>query len=131
MKDMVTEGLSEADSFALWFGEFSTAPRSDLVDWGPEVAVSAQDVQTLAGCGAWLERNPASRFSFIRHEAGHVTLFVDGTSYPCSGAVAEFAEQLCANNRLAIDAVTVDGPISAGLIADLANRGSVALSDGA
>jgi 50S ribosomal protein L16 3-hydroxylase len=112
-------------------GEFTTAPKDDQLDWAPEEPSSAEDLATRAASGASLERNPASRFSFIRHGPGTVTLFVDGVSHRCSGAAAEFAEQLCASTRLAVDAELVACPGAATLILDLLNRGSVGFGDNA
>lgn len=123
---MMAEALSDADGFARWFGEFTTAPKNDQLDWAPDQPVSGEE---LTGLGARLERNPASRFSFIRHEAGAVTLFVDGTSHRCSGAAADFAERLCASARLAVDAELIACPPVAALILDLMSRGSVGVGD--
>jgi 50S ribosomal protein L16 3-hydroxylase len=126
---MTAEALANPDEFARWFGEFTTAPKDDQLDWAPDEPVSVADLAALASSGAALERNPASRFSFIRHTAGTVTLFVDGTSHSYTGAAAEFAERLCASTRLDLDTELVaDAPTSA-LILDLVNRGGVAFGD--
>jgi 50S ribosomal protein L16 3-hydroxylase len=122
---MTAEALSNAEKFASWFGEFTTAPKDDQLDWAPDAPVSADDLLARAASGTSLERNPASRFSFIRQGAGELTLFVDGVSYRCSGAAPAFAEQLCASTRLALDAEVVACPVGANLVLDLLNRGSV------
>ncbi len=127
LHDMTTAALSNEAEFALWFGEFITAPKTDELDWTPDERASPDALAQAAAAGASLERNPASRFSFIRHGAGNVTLFVDGASHRCSGMAAEFAEQLCANTRLALDAKLVAWPPGAALVVDLLNRGSLGL----
>ena len=129
LHDMTTAALSDEAGFALWFGEFITAPKNDELDWALDEPASPEALAARAASGASLERNPASRFSFIRHGAGVVTLFVDGVSHRCSGAAAEFAEQLCANTRLSLDAELVAWPPGAALILDLLNRGSLGFED--
>jgi 50S ribosomal protein L16 3-hydroxylase len=48
------------------------------------------------GAGIPCCATPASRFSFIRREAGALSLSVDGRAHDCTGSDAAFAEQLCA-----------------------------------
>lgn len=129
VQGMLAKVLADTGGFARWFGEFSTAPKNDQLDWAPDKPVSAEELALSAASGAPLERNPASRFSFVRHEAGTVTLFVDGASHRCVGPAADFAERLCANTRLTVDAELLAEPLALELILDLANRGSVAFGD--
>lgn len=129
LHDMTTEALSDPERFALWFGEFTTAPKYDQLDWAPDEPASAEHLVVRTASGALLERNPASRLSFVRQRPGIVILFVDGVSHRCSGAAAEFAEQLCASTRLTVDAQLVACPSGSALILDLLNRGSVGFVD--
>lgn len=129
LQTMTAEALSDTDGFARWFGEFTTVPKNDQLDWSPDVPVTGEDLEALVASGAALERNPASRFSFIRHNAGSVTLFVDGTSHACIGASADFAERLCASTWLGLDAELVGDAATTELILDLVNSGSVAFGD--
>ncbi len=129
LRDMMVGALADPAGFARWFGEFTTAPKTEQLEWAPDEPVTAEELAVLARSEAPLERNPASRFSFIRNEACAVTLFVDGTSYNCTGPAAEFAERLCANTRLAVDAELLADPLAVELIVELVNRGSGAFGD--
>ncbi len=120
---LVTEKLGDREAFARWFGEYTTTPKYPEVDWGPEEPVGLEEMREMLAEGLPLIRNPASRFSFVRGEAGAVTLFVDGERFACEGELAVFAEALCAKTRIAhvphSDAVI-------GLVVPLLNQGSVA-----
>lgn len=122
---MIREGIDDADSFARWFGQFSTAPKSDQIDWAPEEPFAADDLAALAASGAPLERNPASRFSYVSGQGGAVTLFVDGAPYDCAGAAARFAVQLCAVSVTALEPEWLADSAAAELILRLLNRGSI------
>jgi len=127
--DMVVRSLSDRAAFAPWFGEYATAPKADRLDWAPDTPVSEQNVQSAIKSGATIVRNQASRFAFVRHEAGSVTLFVDGVAYECDGAAAAFAERLCAASATGIDpALAASEPVTT-LIRDFVNRGCVAFAE--
>lgn len=118
---MITQTLGNRDAFARWFGAYTTTPKYPEADWQPESAIAIDDLRARLACGETLHRNPASRFSFVRQGAGAVTLFVDGESFDCDGALAEFAETLCAQDR-----VTVAGQSDVvGLVLKLFNQGSI------
>ena len=70
-------------------------------------------------------RNPASRFSFIRRDAETVLLFVDGECFACSGGLADFAAQLCAQDRLEIGPGSVKSELFGEVIVRLLNQGSL------
>ena len=93
--------------------------------WAEE-PVTAEELLALIDAGAQLWRNPASRFAFLREEDG-VTLFVDGSAYPCAGDLAILAQQLCAYPALALDPSMVAG---VGLLVTLVNQGSLMIEDG-
>jgi len=118
---MTLEKLSDRDAFARWFGGYTTTRKYPEIDWTPEEPIGAEELREELASGAALLRNPASRFAFVRGEAGAVTLFVDGESYDCTGDLAGFAEALCAETRIVsiTDAAT-------GLVQTLFNQGSVA-----
>ena len=121
---MVTEKLADKAAFARWFGEYTSTPKYPDVDWGPEEPVSVEAVRAMVAGGATLRRNPASRFAFVR-EGDAVMLFVDGEAYECAGEVAAFAEQLCAQDRFAVDAGLVGSADAAALLVTLFNQGSL------
>jgi len=126
LQEMVAERVLDPHAFAQWFGEYSTTPKNQDIDWRPERPITLGDVRSWIGDGMPLLRNPASRFAFVRGEAGSVTLFVDGRSYLCSAAVATLAERLCAARDLAIGPDVLASEASLALLMDLANQGAVA-----
>jgi 50S ribosomal protein L16 3-hydroxylase len=125
LQQMMAEALADPAEFAAWFGEYTTARKSEQFDWTPEEPLSIGDLGSLAEARASLVRNPASRFSFIRHDGGLVSLFVDGARYLCEGDSAGFAERLCGESELILDPALIAAPGATELILDLANRGSV------
>jgi 50S ribosomal protein L16 3-hydroxylase len=126
LRQLVAERMLDAEAFAQWFGRYSTAPKNPEIDWRPERPIEAHALRSRAAEGAVLLRSPASRFSFIRGEAGALTLFVDGRSYACSGAAATFAECLCAHPHVRIEREVAVSDVCLGLVLDLLREGSVA-----
>jgi 50S ribosomal protein L16 3-hydroxylase len=124
LQAMVLERLADRAEFARWFGSFNTAPKYPDMDWSPDEPLTLAEVREAARGGRVL-RNFASRFAFVREEEG-LLLFVDGETYACTGAAADFAEALCAADEVAIE--TVDDPVLA-LLLDLVNRGAIAFDD--
>lgn len=126
LHQMVTEKLADRDAFALWFGEYSSAPKYPEVDWTPEEPAEADDVRGWIANGEPLTRNPASRFAFVHNDNGSVRLFVDGKCFETAGKVAAFAEQLCAQDGMIVDPeLTISEP-AMDLIMQLYNQGSIA-----
>ena len=126
LHEMTIAAMADRSAFAAWFGQHVTAPKYPDADWRPEEPVTAEELLALIDEGAQLWRNPASRFAFLREEDG-VTLFVDGSAYPCAGDLAILAQQLCAHPTLALDPSMVAG---VGLLVTLVNQGSLMIDDG-
>ena len=124
LQAMVLERLADRSEFARWFGQFNSAPKYPDMDWSPEAPLTMAEVRRATEDGRVL-RNFASRFVFVRETEGLV-LFVDGESYPCTGAAARFAEALCAAHEIEID--EPDEAVLA-LLLDLANRGAIAFEE--
>ncbi len=122
---MVLERLADRRDFVRWFGEFSSTPKYPEVDWAPEEPVSSADVLDLVANGRKLERNPASRFSFIRSDGG-LLLFVDGDCFEVSEVTATFAQSLCASDNMALDPSALKSEATMALIIQLLNQGSIA-----
>lgn len=121
--------LADPAAFAAWFGRHVSAPRDDRIDWAPDEAVSVAGLLDGVTDPLRLDRNPASRFSFIRRDGGAVTLFVDGIAYSLSGPGALVAERLCAGSHFTIERAEFSRREVAALIVDLVNRGSIALAE--
>ena len=128
LQEMAVGTLADRAAFATWFGRYVTEPKDEQIDWSPDEQVTAADLAQGSGT-LTLERNPASRFSFIRQEGDTVTLFVDGASYTCRGEAARLAERLCAHRHLIASRAEVAGAETAGLVAALVNRGALAFGD--
>lgn len=124
LQAMVLEKLADRSEFARWFGSFNSAPKYPDMDWSPEVPLIMAEVRETAKRRRVL-RNFASRFVFVREDDA-LLLFVDGESYPCTGAAARFAEALCANHEIEVD--EIDEAVVA-LLLDLANRGAIAFEE--
>jgi 50S ribosomal protein L16 3-hydroxylase len=126
---LLTAKLADRAEFARWFGGFATTRKYPDLDWQPEEPVSLDYLREHLAHGTPLIRNPASRFSFTRGEAGDVLLFVDGECFDCVRETAELAEQLCARTRIVVDFELAKLDAVAGLILTLFNRGSVGFED--
>jgi len=126
---MVTEKLADRTGFARWFGRYSSMPKYPEVDWAPEAPIAIEDLRVRVEEQAMLCRNPASRFSFVRQDAGALLLFVDGECFECAGEVATFAETLCRRERMAIEPALAGSDAAIELIAALFNQGSVAFGE--
>lgn len=123
---MVTEKLGDRAAFVRWFGEDSSTRKYPEIDWAPDKPIAPGDLRAALTSGAVLQRNPASRFSFVRGTAGAVLLFVDGECHECTGACATLAELLGASDQIEIgaDLATTDAVLE--LVATLFNQGSLA-----
>ena len=126
LQQMVAERVLDRAAFDLWFGEFTTTPKEQEIDWRPEQPIGLDEVRLSVAQGAPLLRNPASRFSFIRREVEGLTLFVNGQSRACSGPTATFAEQLCAADHVTIGPDLLGSNEAVSLLLSLLAEGSVA-----
>jgi 50S ribosomal protein L16 3-hydroxylase len=124
LQSMMLAALADRAAFARWFGEYNSTPKYPEVDWRPDEPLAPKALRK----GVSLCRNPASRFAFIRHDKG-LTLFVDGQSHDCQGAMADFAQQLCAATALTLSADHASCADIAALIATLYDQGSLAFDD--
>ena len=130
LQEMVAESVLDADAFAHWFGEYSTAPKNPEVDWRPEEPIALAEVRSHVARGVPLLRNPASRFAFVRREAGALSLFVDGRAYGCAGLAADIAQRLCAQDYVRLGEPLLGSDEVLALLMDLLNQGSVAFEAG-
>ena len=128
---MMTEKMADRASFAQWFGQYSSSPKYADRDKTPEEAqaaeMSIEEVQDLLTTGAELIRNPASRFTFIRHSPNSSTLFVDGEDFICGQSSIAFAERLTAYDPIVADAGILKIEAVLTLITLLINQGSLIL----
>lgn len=125
LQAMVADTLNDPVAFARWFGEYSSEPKYPELDFRPDAPIAPDAVRALVAQAVPLCRNAASRFAFVAQRDGSVTLFVDGDSHDCSGAVAQLAKQLCAADEMLVDPVLIDTDAAMALLAMLYNAGSV------
>jgi 50S ribosomal protein L16 3-hydroxylase len=123
---MITEKLGDSDTFARWFGGYNSTPKYPDMDWKPEEPVEAQQLRELITAGELLNRNPASRFSFIRQEGSAILLFVDGECFECTGETTTLAETLCAHDCVMVDPALTASDATMTLLVQLFNQGSIA-----
>lgn len=126
---MVSEKLNDRAGFARWFGGFTSTPKYPDADYTPEDAVGTNALRKALERGATLERNPASRFAFVRTGADTLTLFVDGDGIDCTGETATLAEQLCAQTRIEVDPALAPSAAVVALLEVLINQGSLGFAD--
>ena len=129
LHSMVTETMLDRGAFARWFGEYSSARKYSDIDWRPEHPVGPRALRERLAANVPLRRNPASRFSFIRQEAGPLLLFVDGRCFECGPESAAFAERLCAEDRIGIDPDLIGSEAAMALLVELFNEGSLAFDE--
>lgn len=127
---MIAEKLLDRDAFARWFGHYNSARKYPDVDWRPQEATTPETVRRQIESGAILQRNPASRFSFLRQDAASLMLFVDGAGFDCKGATSEFAERICSHDHIVVDPRGARDAAMIDLIVRLVNQGSLAFDDG-
>jgi 50S ribosomal protein L16 3-hydroxylase len=122
---MVAGKMLDPAAFGRWFGQYNSAPKNSDIDWAPDEPIPVEETRRLVAEASTLRHNPASRFSFIRGQAGSVLLFVDGSSFDCGGQTARLAEDLCAHDRLRLDPELAGLDAAVALLTELANNGSI------
>ena len=126
---MVTDKLRDRDAFARWFGRSSSTRKYPEIDWQPAAPVPADRLRAAIAGHIALRRNPASRFSFIRHPPA-VLLFVDGECIACGEELAALAEHLAASDVIEVDPALLGLAAAMALIARLIDQGSLTIDDG-
>lgn len=125
LQQMMLESLSDAGSFARWFGAFNSTPKYADIDWRPETPVEADDVRDAITGQVALLRNPASRMVFIATGTDMLTLFADGQNFDCTGETAALARALCADDSLILDSALASAPAVVDLLILLCNLGCI------
>ena len=126
LQEMVLDSLHDRDAFVRWFGRFNSTRKYPEVDWRPEEPAQIADLHACLASGMPLQRNPASRFSFVRHSADMLLLFVDGECFECGNDTAALAEAICADDQIMVNGDWLESQAVMGLIAALYNQGSAA-----
>lgn len=119
---MVLEALGDRQQFARWVGGHFSARKYADIDWQPEEPLTRADIRDCLAQGQALQRNPASRFSFVRRGEG-VLLFVDGETLECGADIATLAQAVCADDVIDLPPISDAACV---LLLELCNMGSVA-----
>lgn len=123
LRAMMIEALGDRERFARWFGAYSSTRKYPDIDWRPEEPLSLADVREAIAQGMEVQRNPASRFAFVREGGDGLALFVDGETFACSKDTSALVEAIGANDSLTLDVVSDAG---CELLLALCNMGSLA-----
>ncbi|WP_323750679.1 cupin domain-containing protein [Marinobacter sp.] len=126
LDQVIREQISDRRKLALWFGQYTTAPKSLDIVVPAEEPATAEDLAAAIGAGEQLRWNEGSRFAYHELE-GETALFVDGEQYLLKGDAQPMAPLLCANARIdpAKLAIHANDDALLGLLTRLYNQGSV------
>ncbi|MDK8464145.1 cupin domain-containing protein [Marinobacter sp. SS13-12] len=124
---VIREKLTDRRQLALWFGQYSTLPKSLDIVVPAEEPVTPELLGELIAAGNPLRWNEGSRFAY--HELGDETaLFVDGEQFLLRGDARPLAPLLCAGARpdmSELAAFVAGDDTIAGLLSNLVNQGSL------
>jgi 50S ribosomal protein L16 3-hydroxylase len=126
LHSMIAEKMLDRDSFARWFGQYSSTRKNPDIDWRPEEPIGIEALRTYLASDVPLCRNPASRFSFVWQGVNSMLLFVDGQCFECAEDTVTLAELVCAQDRIAIDRELRNSDSALKLLTALFNQGSLA-----
>ena len=126
LETVIREKLEDRRQLALWFGQFSTAPKSMDIVVPAEEPASTGDVAEAIHAGEQLRWNEGSRFAYYEF-ASETALFVDGEQFLLKGDAQPFAPLLCSGAR--VDMPTLarlsEDEALLGLLTTLYNQGSI------
>ena len=123
---LIRDQLSDQRQLALWFGQYSTAPKSLEIVVPAEEPVTPELLGELIAAGNPLRWNEGSRFAYHDFE-DETALFVDGEQFLLRGDARPLAPLLCASARPDMGALASfagDDAIQ-GLLSTLVNQGSL------
>ncbi|SOB75048.1 50S ribosomal protein L16 3-hydroxylase [Marinobacter sp. LV10R510-11A] len=126
LQAVLTEKLQDKRQLALWFGQYTTAPKSMDVMVPADEPTSDESFAESIRAGEQLRWNEGSRFAY--HEDGDETaLFADGEQFLLKGDARPLAPLLCAGARIDMNALAqfAGDPALLGLLANLYNQGSI------
>lgn len=126
LEGMIRDKLSDHRQLALWFGQYSTAPKSLDIVVPADDPLAPDALLTRLRSDEPLRWNEGSRFAFYELD-DETALFVDGERYLLRGEARELAPVLCRSAHVDADllAPLLDEPALAELVAALHNQGSL------
>ena len=87
--------------------------------------MTAAEMHAFIESGHRLQRNPASRLSYIERTPDSVSLFADGKQFECTAGAANLAQQICAQSQPQIGKAVIASDNAAALVTALYNQGSL------
>ncbi len=123
---VLREKLADKRQLALWFGQYTTAPKNLDIVVPTEEPATVADLAEAIRAGEQLRWNEGSRFAY--HELGEETaLFVDGEQYLLRGDARPLAPLMCQGARIDMAelATFADDEALLGLLCTLYNQGSI------
>ncbi|MBB5322440.1 cupin domain-containing protein [Marinobacter oulmenensis] len=126
LDSVIREQLDDRRRLALWFGQYSTAPKSLDIVVPPEEPADRTELAEAIRALEPLRWNEGSRFAYHEFD-GETALFVDGEQYLLKGDARPLAPLLCAGARIDMQALAEFAGDEAllGLLTTLYNQGSV------
>lgn len=123
---LIRERIGDQRQLALWFGQYSTAPKSTDIVAPPEEPLTEESFRELVAEAAPLRWNEGSRFAYYEFE-DETALFVDGEQYLLRGDARPVAPLLCKASMINLPDLQpfLDDPAITGLLTHLFNQGSL------
>ncbi|KXS52145.1 MAG: cupin 4 family protein [Marinobacter sp. T13-3] len=123
---VIREQLGDRRQMALWFGQFTTAPKSLDIVVPAEVPAEPADLEEAIKAHEQLRWNEGSRFAYHEFDTD-TALFVDGEQYLLKGDARPLAPLLCAGAYIDMSALAEFAGDQAllGLLTNLYNQGSI------
>lgn len=114
-----------------WFGAFVTEPKRGYNALPLDTPYTPDELVEAIEQGVGLVRNPGTRFAYVRHENGDVSLFVNGEAYVLDAPFAFVAPLLCGPEPLTAGALAphTGARDFVVLLTDLVNEGFLELEE--
>lgn len=126
LENVIREKLGNRRQLTLWFGQYSTAPKSMDIVVPAEEPASEEDIAEAVNAGEQMRWNEGSRFAYYDFD-DETALFVDGEQFLLKGDARPLAQLLCSAAHVDMAALArhIKDEALLGLLTTLYNQGSV------
>lgn len=130
VRDLLRGLVAEDASIDRWLGRYLTRPSRDRSAVPPSEPISEAALVDAVREGSDLRRGPVARLSFIPHDDGSTTLFVNGDAVDLDEDLSFAAELVSGRQHLPAEMVTphLNDEQFVDLLASLVNAGVLELS---
>ena len=129
IRKLLHDTLNGSDSeIDRWFGRQMSLPQRGEVSAARDPAMDQATLLHRLHAGEPLWRSDYSRFTFIEHPQGDLTLFVDGRDYPLPAQLLAAVDRLTSQRRPDLDEFLGDAEFTT-LLTDLYNHSAVYFPD--